>query len=129
MEDLHACLKLIPESYRKKFNELAELLDDSEAKRLKEEIHAYHKQIIKTAEKNIDIDLSLIEKMVNCLDELLEEYVDMKAFEKQLIIGAVKYFIESDDAHNDLEDTFGFDDDLAVLNAVLITLNKPALVR
>jgi uncharacterized membrane protein YkvA (DUF1232 family) len=129
MEDLHACLELIPESYRKKFNEFAELLDNPEAARLTTELHAYHKQIIKTAKENIDIDLSLIEKMVNSLDSLLKDYVDLKSFEKQLVIGAVKYFIEADDAHNDLKDTFGFDDDLAVLNAVLITLNKPPLVR
>jgi uncharacterized membrane protein YkvA (DUF1232 family) len=50
------------------------------------------------------------------------------ADERAVITGAVRYFLDENDASDDLNEVFGFDDDLAVLNAVTITLGKTDLL-
>lgn len=48
--------------------------------------------------------------------------------ERALLRGAVEYFLLADDASGDIVSPTGFDDDQAVVNTVLIELERPDLV-
>ena len=50
---------------------------------------------------------------------LLGSGQDFDADARAQIRGAVEYFVMTDDAHSDLEDVLGFDDDARVVNAML----------
>lgn len=61
------------------------------------------------------------------LGSLLDEPDQYDARERELIRGAVEYFVLDRDERRDLTDAIGFDDDARVLNAVLDSLHRADL--
>lgn len=95
---------------------------------LAEDLQEYVAKIKIATKSNNNINFSLIEKMQLCFNTLLSEFSKFSQEEKLIVISAARYFIEVEDAKADLDDPFGFDDDLAVLNAALFALEKEALL-
>ena len=120
--------KLLPEGIRAVVKTHMQPIDNATADYLCQELDDYLKQIQKRAIKNKNIDLKLIDRMIECFKSLLKKFPHMGEDEKLIISAATRYFIDFEDAQSDFNDPFGFDDDLAVLNAALLATGREAKV-
>ena len=66
--------------------------------------------------------------MVATFKKLLLTFRTMPEEQQNVASIAIRYFIDTDDAQNDFSETFGFDDDLAVLNAALLAIGREDLL-
>lgn len=123
-DKIESFYKLLPESIRKVVEHHMQPIDNATADYLCLELEDYLKQIQKQAEKNKNIDLVLIDRMIKCFKALLKRFPFMNEDEKLVISAATRYFIDFADAQSDFDDVFGFDDDLAVLNAALLATGR-----
>lgn len=120
--------KLLPDSIEAVVKKHMQPIDNATADYLCLELDDYLKQIKKQAEKNKNIDLTLIDRMIKCFKPLLKKFPLMGEDEKLIISAATRYFIDFEDAQSDFNDPFGFDDDLAVLNAALLATGRESMV-
>ncbi|HNW34206.1 MAG TPA: hypothetical protein PKM25_04690 [Candidatus Ozemobacteraceae bacterium] len=122
---------VIPAAFPKKcraiFEKLAKPLPIDALPALREEMRLH----LLTAQRHLGpapINLPLIERMTTAMEAALNSYEPLSEGHRGLLVGAVRYFIENADAANDLEDPLGFDDDLAVMNAVLLEIGLAKLM-
>lgn len=127
-EKMNKFLTLLPESMQTVVKKHAGLLGNYTPESLKNELREYFEKISQEAGGNPDISLQTIQKMVATFKALIELFPDFDAEEKAIAYAAIKYFVDSEDAQLDFEDPFGFDDDLAVLNAALLALDHEEMV-
>jgi hypothetical protein len=80
------------------------------------------------AAHNPDLSLATIDRLATALKALCHDYPLLPDAQKPLVIAAVRYFLDPDDAADDLLDPLGFDDDLAVLNSVLLAIGRDDLI-
>ncbi len=128
MNKIEQVTKLLPEEFNKVFKMHAEDINQETVSFLSEELDLYLAKIRTSAEKNENINLQVVQRMVDVCKHLLTSFSSFDEDERAIITGAVRYFLDENDASDDLSEVFGFDDDLAVLNAVTITLKKPELL-
>lgn len=119
---------LLPESLRAIAARYNQSLDSATADYLCEELDAYRKIVAAESLKNPCIDLELVDRMIAALRVLLKDFHRFNDEEKTVISAASRYFLDSEDAQSDFSDRFGFDDDLAVLNAALLALGKESML-
>lgn len=82
-----------------------------------------HVEQIRTAlTVNEFLDISTAEKIASTLKSLLSDIKIYPRNKQQLVVGAARYFVRSQDIHDDMRSLLGFDDDVAVLNFVLAEL-------
>lgn len=93
---------------------------------LAELTRVYFKQLEALAEDGEEIDLDqVIELAVRC-ERLLDVLDDsMPEDHQRLIQAAVRYFVDNEDAHGDLDMLNGINDDGSVIEAVALTLGMP----
>ena len=65
--------------------------------------------------------------MAAILDELLDNYASCAEPQRRLIVGAARYFAQSEDVEADTASVMGFDDDMEVLNYVLLAIGRADL--
>ncbi len=92
------------------------------------DLDAYLKKIVVESRTNAGIDIGLIQRMVAVFKKLLQSFSRLPEGHQFVVSAAIRYFIDSDDAQNDFAEPFGFDDDLAVLNAALLALGREDLL-
>ncbi|HAE39415.1 MAG TPA: hypothetical protein DCG57_12365 [Candidatus Riflebacteria bacterium] len=119
---------LLPESLRSVAARHSQSLDSATADYLRDELKAYRKQAAAESLKNNCIDIELVDRMVETLKRLLSDFNRFNEAEKMVISSATRYFLDSEDAQLDFSDRFGFDDDLAVLNAALLAIGKEDMI-
>ena len=103
-------------------------IDNATADYLCEELDLFSQKVHTEAKKNSTIDVYLIKRMIDCFKKLLKSFPQMSETDRLIISSAVRYFIDTEDAQCDFKDPFGFDDDLAVLNAALISTGREKMV-
>ncbi|MFZ5949711.1 MAG: hypothetical protein ACOYXC_03335 [Candidatus Rifleibacteriota bacterium] len=121
-------LNLLPESMRSVVRKHAGMLDSATADYLDEELDDYLVKIKQKANSDININLLMIERMIDVFKRLIKMFGDFDQEERRIVSAALRYFIDAEDARLDFEDPFGFDDDLAVLNAALLALGLEYMV-
>lgn len=84
--------------------------------------------IVAESRNNSNIDVKLIERMVKVFKKLLHSFSRMAEGDQVVVSAAIRYFIDAEDAKNDFSEPFGFDDDLAVLNAALLAIGREELM-
>ncbi|PKL48128.1 MAG: hypothetical protein CVV42_10740 [Candidatus Riflebacteria bacterium HGW-Riflebacteria-2] len=119
---------LLPESLRTVAARYNQPLDSATADYLRDELKSYRNQAAAESLKSSCIDIELVDRMVASLNKLLTDFNRFNDAEKMVISAAVRYFLDSEDAQLDFSDRFGFDDDLAVLNAALLAIGKEELI-
>jgi uncharacterized membrane protein YkvA (DUF1232 family) len=119
---------LLPESLRSIAARYDQPLDRATADYLHDELRSYRNQAAAESLKNGCIDIELVDRMVAALNKLLTDFSRFDDAEKMVISAAVRYFLDSEDAQLDFSDRFGFDDDLAVLNAALLAIGKEDMI-
>jgi uncharacterized membrane protein YkvA (DUF1232 family) len=116
--------ELLPEGLRSIVACHNQPLDSATADYLREELALYRKKAAAESLKNACIDIALVDRMIDTLKKLLSEFNHFSDAEKAVISAAARYFLDSEDAQLDFSDRFGFDDDLAVLNAAILAIGK-----
>lgn len=117
----------VPRKCRDIFGKLAVSVPEESLSELRDGMRLH----LQTAERHLGpapMNLALIERMTAALETALNAYGSLSEAHRALLVGAIRYFKENDDAANDLDDPLGFDDDLAVINAVLIEIGLTQLV-
>ncbi len=127
-EKIARFLGILPESMRSVIKKHAGMLDTATADYLDEELEEYLDKIRKKADSDININMMLIERMIDVFKKLLKMFASFDPEERRIVSAALRYFIDAEDARLDFEDPFGFDDDLAVLNAALLALDLENMV-
>lgn len=82
------------------------------------DIDTYLAQVHEVAEERDFVDADLADRIAGALKALIAEAGDYTGRERNLLAGAIRYFIHSDDANDDLASPTGFEDDAQILNAV-----------
>jgi uncharacterized membrane protein YkvA (DUF1232 family) len=115
---------LLPVSLRNMVERHVQELDGATASYLADELDVYLQKVGLESRHNQAIDLELVQRMVAALKKLLEGFRSFTDAERMVISAAVRYFLDENDARQDFSDRFGFDDDLAVLNAALLAIGR-----
>jgi len=111
----------------RRFALLCDVVDGLALPGLIEDIQQHVLNVHKALEFNEFLDVGMAEKIAALLKKLLGEINKYPESKKKMIIGAVRYFVKSNDAQADLTSLLGFDDDVAVLNYVLVELGHADL--
>lgn len=106
---------------------LCEALPETAVSTLTTKIDEYLLAIQAALQQNEFMDIQLAQDIAERLHLVLQDYGRYPADQQALIVGAARYFIKNDDAEHDLYSVLGLDDDAAVLNHLLDTLNRPEL--
>lgn len=107
------------------FESLCELISLESLNELKHTLVEYSETVKQAHTKNEFLDITLSEALYQTSLKLITIYEDIPDDHKPLVIGAIRYFIENEDADGDLDGPCGFDDDVEVMNYVLDTIAKP----
>ena len=99
--------------------------EDFPGLRLRVVAHLAHIEKASVGHAAVDVDAA--RAVAHVLGSLLDEPDQYDARERELIRGAVEYFVLDRDERRDLTDAIGFDDDARVLNAVLDSLHRADL--
>lgn len=86
------------------------------------------KIIVVESHTNTCINLPMIERMVAVFKILLASFARLAEGDQAVVSAAIRYFIDREDAQSDFSEPFGFDDDLAVLNAALLAIGREDLL-
>lgn len=93
------------------------------------QVSAHMDEIRRQAVGDETVDFALAEELAKRSVKLLERSApDPSEANRQLIQAAVRYFVENDDAEDDLNSVVGFNDDAQVMNAVATYLGYPDLL-
>ncbi len=112
-------LPTFPAEVAPTFQNLCEAVDAGLIPQLQEELGKFVREFEEGAENNQRIDLRLVKQLEQCSRALLERYIDLTEEQRALAIGAIRYFVITDDALPDEGFASGLDDDVAVMNYVL----------
>jgi len=117
----------LPSNVREIFEEMCEALPREEAWALAPAVRD-HARAVRSAQKaNEFLDADTAEQIASALIAILMDYDSFKDDHKRLIIGAIRYFVTSQDAEADLTSILGFEDDALVLNYVLEIIGREDL--
>jgi len=94
---------------------------------LRDEVRSYCLEIRRALAYNEFLDIETIECIGKALECLLDAYDTFVDAHRALIVGATRYFLQADDVEPDTISILGFDDDTAVLNAVLEIVGRDDL--
>ena len=110
------------------FQRLAEVLPTARIAHLATQVQDYVRFVEQAPDRNPQLSLDLVRRLAAACQALLADYPAYSREHRALVVGAARYFVESTDANNDWQDLFGFDDDLAVINAVAHEVGRDDLV-
>lgn len=102
--------------------------DDRNPRTLRAKVVTHVGSIRAAALRNELLPVDLAELIARRLTGLLDELEAFSADQRQLILGATRYFISSADHRPDTQDAMGLDDDLLVLNYVVTAIGRADLV-
>lgn len=119
---------LLPDSVKTVVSSHVQELDSATADYLVTELDSYMRRVRVESARKPELNAHLVERMVEVLKVLLHEFSGFSDENRMVISAAARYFLDSDDAQQDFDDVFGFDDDLAVLNAALLAIGREDLV-
>ena len=71
------------------------------------------------SQQNEELDVRLADELAGACKVLLRMYDGFDEHARAAVVGAVRYFVTSRDADNDLRSAHGFDDDVKVVNHVI----------
>jgi len=125
---LQKFFNLLPESLKVVVSSHAHELDSATADYLVGELDSYMRRVRLESKKNAALNVALVERMVEVIKILLHDFSGFSDEDRMVISAATRYFLDSDDVHQDFNDLFGFDDDLAVLNAALLAIGREDLI-
>ena len=92
---------------------------------LSDQMRIYFKQIEAAADHGQEVDLELLTELAVRCERLLDEIDERMPEEHQrLIQAAVRYFIDADDSDGDVDSLIGLDDDVAVIEAVALAIDR-----
>lgn len=101
----------------------------STADALRSELKGYRHAVHRAHDGDENVDLDLAMKLIGCAEALLDLQNSSTPKQTQRVIQvAVRYLIMEEDAVSDMTSVVGFDDDAAVLNAVVRWLGHDELV-
>ena len=95
---------------------------------LRAELGAYARDLAKRTTDNDMVDASLGQDLTRVCTGLIDRTEEADENTRRLVQGAVRYFIDEDDAEPDRDSMWGLDDDRAVCNAVARHLGYDDLV-
>jgi hypothetical protein len=101
------------------YGEKAEGLTETQAAALGADVDAYLEVIRASARDDPAIDVGLAERLAAACHGLLDRYPELGEKDRRSVIGAVRYFIEPEDAERDLESPKGLEDDAELVNFVI----------
>ena len=90
-------------------------------------VQAYLSHVERMAVSRPLVDLDVARRVADVLQRLLDEPDQLNTHDRQMIRGAVEYFVLDRDESGDLTDVIGFDDDARVVNAVVESLGRADL--
>lgn len=95
---------------------------------LRMQVQDYRQVVHQAAREKEFVDVDLADHIADACLELLDGVTKgAPQVERRLVQVAIRYFVEEEDADDDMASIFGFDDDAAVLNAVLNYLGREDL--
>lgn len=112
-------LPRFPEGVASTFRALCEVIPAEDLPQLREELENCVDTIRQTAAGNHLIDLAMVDELHRCCLYLFDRYEDFSDKERALVIGAVRYFVATEDPLPDDAFSSGFNDDALVMNHVL----------
>lgn len=101
------------------YAENSEGLSEEDAMALGPEVDNYLELLRTELLENALIDIDLAERIGETCKALLAKYREFNKHGKASVVGAIRYFIEIDDADCDLDSKAGFEDDAEVVNFVI----------
>lgn len=109
--------------------ERAQALAPDEVPSLADGIDHYLLRIHEALSRNEFLNVDLAQRVGTTLKALLAMYSDLASNQtRALVIGATRFFLETNDVLADLDSPLGFDDDARVLNAVLRDIGREHLL-
>ena len=102
--------------------------DTDELPGLRLRVQAYLSHVERMAATHPLIDLEVASRVADVLQRILDEPDQLDSHGRQMIRGAVEYFVLDRDGNGDLTDVIGFDDDTRVVNAVVESLGRADLL-
>ena len=84
------------------------------------EVNSYLERIEQELTANAVIDLEAATKVSEACKRLLENYRSFPEPTRAAVVGAVRYFLDTADAEDDLSSFDGLEDDVQVINYVII---------
>jgi len=99
-------------------------LDNFTLTTLNTQLDEYSATISQALKQNEFLDKTISNNLYKTSKHLLETFKTYTPEQQPWIVGAIRYFIEDDDADGDLDGPTGFDDDAEVMNAVLKAIGK-----
>ena len=121
-------LPQFPSGVEAVFNDFCEPLPIEAVAAVREELDKEVEKLIHSATKNQKIELRLVNALYLASKALLDQYEKYSEEEKAMIIGAIRYFVISDDPFPDTDFASGFLDDAKVMNYVLDQLGEEELI-
>ncbi|MCB0310300.1 MAG: hypothetical protein KDD42_03640 [Bdellovibrionales bacterium] len=112
-------LPKFPASIRPTFENLCEALPVNNVEKYQQELDLEMKKIEEDARTNPLIHLQKAKMIHACSHFLLEKYSELSKEQQALAMGAIRYFLLSNDAISEQSFASGFDDDAKVMNHVL----------
>ena len=104
------------------FGPLCAVVPSEQVAQLKVQIRLHVQEARQALRHNEFLDVTTAEQVAELLIKLLDEYEDYPKEQQALIVGAARYFAQTEDAEPDTSSLLGFDDDVSVLNSVLDSL-------
>ncbi len=112
---------------REVFEPMCQALPSEEAQALVPQIRDHAQAIRLVQKENEFIDAEMAEQIATALITLFREYDNFSSEHQALVVGAARYFIQSQDVEGDLTPILGCEDDALVLNYVLERLGCDGL--
>ena len=98
---------------------LSEDLNQTELAGLVSMLDDYLKEIKSALATNEFINVELGQIIWHRCHDLVSHYTELDSAGRSAVVGAVRYFIESEDAEDDLDSVIGLEDDAQVVNYVI----------
>jgi len=89
------------------------------AEALSGSIDPYLESVEASLSHNEFLDIELARRIAAACRLLLQRYPEMDGPYQSAVVGAVRYFIDPDDADHDVDSVLGFEDDAQVVNYVI----------
>lgn len=112
-------LPSFPDNAATLFKTLCGVIEEDSLPELHEAIDEYVEIARQEDKKEIQINVDLAVEIAQRLHMMLDNYHKVEDKQRALIVGAVRYFVDSADGVSDLNFGTGFHDDAAVVNYVL----------
>jgi len=102
---------------------LAQQLDPEQAAEMRQRVAAHLDSSSKAMEENEFIDLKLAKLVAEKCLELFDHYPSFSPDAQAAVIGAARYFIQSQDTYHDTVSSLGFEDDAMIVNYVIANIS------